>query len=94
MKRYRFETTCVSSTAEKINAMTERARPVTLATLRRRCQDLPEWERYMSYATGSQKGLHLKDDRAVHFYKSRYDGAPCYYIDHSSIEHIWTRRSD
>ena len=46
----------------------------------------------MSYATGSQRGLHLKDDWAVHFYRSRYDGAPCYYIEHSLIEHIWTRR--
>jgi len=92
MKRYRFETTCVSSTAEKIDAMTEQARPVTLATLRRHCQGLPEWERAMSYATGSQRGLHLKDDWAVHFYRSRYDGAHCYYIEHSLIEHIWTRR--
>ena len=92
MNRYCFETTCVSSTAEKIHAMTEQARPVTLATLRRHCQCLPDWERSMSYATGRQRGLHLKDDWAVHFYKSRYDGAPCYYIDHSRIEHVWTRR--
>ena len=90
MKRYGFETTCVSSTAEKIDAMTERARPVALATLRRHCRNLPSWERFNGYATGSKKGLHLKDDWAVHFYKSRYDGVPCYYIEHSSIEHVWT----
>ena len=38
MKRYCFETTCVSSTAEKIDAMTEQSKPVTLATLRRHCR--------------------------------------------------------
>ena len=92
MKRYSFETTCVNSTAEKIHAMTERARPVTLATLRRHCQGLHDWERSMSYATGSQKGLHIKDDWAVRFYKSVYAGKPCYYIDHSRIEHVWTLR--
>ena len=48
MKRYCFETTCVSSTAEKIDAMAELAKPVTLATLRRHCQALPDWERSMS----------------------------------------------
>ena len=45
----------------------------------------------MGYATGNQTGLRLVDDYAVHFYRSRYNGVPCYYIDHSSIEHIWTK---
>jgi len=91
VKTFLYETSCVSSTAKLIDAMTEQARPVTLATLRRHCQDLPEWERDMGYATGNEIGLHLKDDWAVRFYRSRYDDMPCYYIDHSSIEHIWTK---
>ena len=90
MKKFLYETSCVSSTAKLIDAMTEQARPVTLATLRRHCQDLPQWERDMGYATGNQTGLRLVDDYAVRFYRSRYNGKPCYYIDHSSIEHIWT----
>jgi len=91
MKKFLYKTSGVSSTAKLIDAMTEQARPVTLATLRRHCQDLPEWERDMGYATGNQTGLRLVDDYAVHFYRSRYNGVPCYYIDHSSIEHIWTK---
>ena len=91
MKNYHYETTCISSTAELINAMTERARPVTLRTLRRHCRYLREWEKDTGYATGNQIGLHLKDDWAVRFYRSRYNGMPCYYIDHSSIDHIWTK---
>ena len=90
MKNYHYETSCVRSTAKLINAMTEQARPVTLRTLRRRCQDLPQWERDMGYVTGNQIGLHLKDDWAVRFYRSRYNGRPCYFIHHSSSEHIWT----
>ena len=91
MKNYHYETCCINSTAELINDMTDQARPVTLATLRRHCQYLPEWERDMGYATGNEIGLHLKDDFAVRFFMSRYNGVPCYYIDHSGIEHIWIK---
>lgn len=70
--------------------MQDRARDVTLATLRRHCAGLEEWERGMSYAVGPERGLHLKDDFAVSFHKSRYRGRPCFYIRHSAIEHIWT----
>ncbi|MDD2460138.1 MAG: hypothetical protein WC328_01485 [Kiritimatiellia bacterium] len=91
MKNYHYETSCVSSTAELIDAMTEQARPVTLRTLRRHCRYLREWEKDMGYATDNQIGLRLQDDITVRFYRSRYDGMPCYYIDHSGIEHIWTR---
>lgn len=38
MKRYHYETNCVCGTAEKIHALTERLKPVTLATLRRHCR--------------------------------------------------------
>jgi len=33
--------------------------------------------------------LKLRDDWAVHFHKSTYEGRPCYYMDHSRIEYIF-----
>ena len=90
--RYHYAGTCVESTCERITDMLERARPVTLRTLRKHCVGLRDWERDMGYAVGKEKGLHLKKDWAVSFHKSRYDGRPCYFIDHSRIERIWTKR--
>ena len=90
--RYRYTCSCVESTSELITAMTERAREVTLRTMRKHCAGLREWEREMGYVTGSKKGLHLKNDWTVSYYKSRYNGRPCYYIDHSRIERIWIKR--
>jgi hypothetical protein len=90
-KEYRYATRCVDSTAEAINAMTEKARESSLETLRRHCIGLEEWERSMGYDTGHKRGgLRLKDDRYVAYFKSRYRGRPCYYIVHSAIEFIWT----
>ena len=93
MKMFTYATCCVNSTAEQIHAMVAAERTVTLATLRRHCADLDDWARTMSYAVGAERGLHLDKDWAVSYHKSRYDGRPCYYIDHSRIEHIWTPSS-
>lgn len=91
MKLFTYTTCCVNSAAEAIHAMVDSARDVSLATIRRHCAGLDEWARQMSYAVGSERGLHLKDDWAVSFHKSHYKGKPCYYIRHSAIEYIWTR---
>ena len=93
MKRYHYKTSCVNSTAEAINSMTEQATDVTLATLRRHCVGLREWEEAMKYDVGNQRGgLRLKNDWAVNFHKSIYEGKPCYYIQHSRIEYIWVKK--
>jgi hypothetical protein len=91
MSKYIYETCCVNSTAEKIHAMVDVARTVTLSTLRRHIAGLDDWAIGMSYSVGAERGLHLKDDWAVTFHKSVYCGEPCYYIDHSAIEHIFTK---
>jgi hypothetical protein len=89
-KQFHYETCCVHSTAEKINAMTDSAREVTLATVRRHCADFADWCLQMGYERG---GLTIGHDWAVSYYKSRYDGRPCYYVCHSAIEHIFTQEA-
>ena len=89
MKRYQFITCCINAKAQDIDAMVDKARDVSHATLRRHCQELVEWERIMGY--GRAAGLLLQDDWAVSFHKSTYKGVPCYYIRHSSIEYIWVK---
>ena len=34
-------------------------------------------------------GLHIKDDYAVSFHRSKIKNVKCYYVRHSMIEYIW-----
>jgi hypothetical protein len=71
-----------------LNAMTDDAQEVTLATVRRHC-DLAGLLDDLGYAVGAERGLHIKDDWHVGYYKSQFQGRPCYFIQHSHIEHIF-----
>ena len=86
MKTFYYRTCCVDSDGPSVNEMTAQAREVTLATIRRHCADLKEWETKMQYGPW----LRLSNDFAVSYYRSTYKGKRCYYIRHSAIEHIWT----
>ena len=92
--KYQFETSCVQSTAEKIHAMVDRAREITYQTFVRYV-DLEELKLFNGYTwgPGRQEGLRLKDDWAVRYYRSRYNGRKCVYMDHSRIEYIFTMRT-
>jgi len=99
MRTYRYLTNCVNSTAEKINAMVEESRRITWKTFRRY---VPVGEVRLTFSFYSYQGetynqetgeltapLHIKDDWGVGFYKSKYEGQPCVYIQHSGIEYIF-----
>ena len=90
---YFYETNCISSTAKWINDMTDQAREVTYSTLARRvgAEQLKEVFPYYTWGPGPDPGLRLKDDWTVGYYRSTYRGRPCYYVEHSSIEYIFTR---
>lgn len=92
--RFNYLTCCVNSTAFAIHAMTDAARDVSLATIRRHCVGVADWARGMGYAVGAEVGLHLKDDWAVSYHKSTYQNRACFYIRHSAIEYIWTVGND
>ena len=93
-RRFKYQTCCINSTAELIGDMVDRAREVTLRTLRKHCAGLVEWERNNLYDTGKDRGgLRLANDWAVSFFKSHYAGKPCYFIKHSCIEYIWTKEA-
>lgn len=61
---------------------------VTFATFARHCDWQPT-ARALGYAVGQQRGLHLHKDRCVSFYRSVWQGKPCYYMDWSAIDHIY-----
>lgn len=86
MKAYTLHMTCVQSTAYLINEMVDKARQVTYRTIAKHC-DLS----YFADMYEGCPGLSLATDYAVSFYKSTFRGMPCYYIEHSCIEHVYTR---
>ena len=82
MKAYHYKTDCVSSRAKDIIEMVDNSREVTYETLRKHCEGI---------STFFGTSPHIKNDWAVRFYKSKFKGKPCYYVDHSAIEYIWTK---
>ena len=97
---FQFETTCINSTAEAIWDMTDNDKEVTWKTFVKHVPLASIKDIFPMYSyrgemynpdTGELKiGFHIKDDWAVRFAKSRYKGKPCYFIQHSAIEYVWT----
>jgi len=85
-----YTTCCIHSTGEAINAMKDKAREITYRTFRKNTEGLDDWALAMGYVLHPSQGLTLKRDWHVGYYKSEYNGKPCYYLTHSAIEHIWT----
>jgi len=89
-KRYHFVTDCTSSDGDSIHALQEAAEGVDYKELAANVAGLPEFEQSLGYGPNGSLDLELADDWSVGFYKSVYRGVPCYYIEHSHIEHVFT----
>ena len=88
MKNY--HTNCVNSTAELIDEMCDSARAITANTFIKHI-GIVNWNQ-ISEDLGYRKewgDLRLSNDYAVSFFKSKYKGMECVYVEHSSIEHIF-----
>lgn len=72
---------------ERLEALSERSRPIRADTFFRHVS-----RRMVSTLLGyayRRKGLTIRKDRCVGYYKSVWRGVPCYYLDWSRIEHIF-----
>jgi hypothetical protein len=89
-KPYRYVHGCPQSTAEDINALTDDSvmTEVSRRTFVRHTndQDRRELERALGYGPW----FGITRDWHVSYHKSVYRGVPCYYLQHSRIEHIFT----
>ena len=88
LKPYTFETSCVAAQGADIDKMREGAMEVTYRTMLKYC-DLETFAEEMQYEKRADLGLTLKNDLHVAYYKSTYQGQPCYFLVHSHIEYIW-----
>lgn len=92
--RMTFCTSCVNSTAPAINDMVDEEKTISWRTFLKYVNKESVYTLLdeFGYKTPNNPSgfMHIKDDYAVSFHKSKYRGKPCVYIDHSSIEYIFT----
>lgn len=86
---YQYLTCCVESTCEDLDEMVDAAIDVTYRTMLKHCPGLIDWAEGVGYARDSRRGLTLKNEWAVDFHRSKYQGQRCYYVRWSAIEYIF-----
>lgn len=92
--RFVYSHSCVDmnglhDAARILGRMTDAAVKVTYQTMLRNCKDLDKWAAAHCYEKDARKGLTLRNDWHVAYYRSKFRGKRCYYIRHSAIEYIW-----
>jgi len=86
MKKLQYKTCCIQSNAEDIIDMVDHGRKITYQTFIKHVEYADTYNMFcrdFGWKT-------LKNDHCVRYYKSKFQGVPCYYLDHSAIEYIWT----
>lgn len=86
--RYRFVTTCVSSTSDDIHAMKATATEVSRATFARALG--PEAWTQVQKELGYDRDFRISGDWHVNYENGTYRGVPAYWLTHSGIEWIFT----
>ncbi len=90
--KFSLATRCVEQKdPQPLFDMYETAREVTFATFARRT-DWKTVAKWLGYAVGSERGLHLRKDYTVSFYRAKWFGQVCYYMDWSRIDHIFLKQ--
>jgi len=87
---YTYETNCTASTAELINNMVDNSKPTNYKELVEEVGQEQLAELFSCYDWSERGDLKMRDDNYVFYYKSEYNNKPCYYIQHSAIEYIFT----
>lgn len=87
MKNYL--TNCVNSTAELIDEMVEHAQEIEYAELLNHVSQ-EELNQVFPCYVGIEDILTLESDYATSYYKGKYEGKECVYVEHSLIEYIFT----
>ncbi len=92
-KQYTFYTNCIHADGDAIHEMKAKAVDVSYRTMLARCHGVVDLSISLSYVRRRDQdhGLTMKNDWHVGYYKSAYQGKPCYYLVYSGIEYIWTK---
>lgn len=90
---YRFETTCEHCPDVRLlEAMEDRAVEITYRTARKHLGELLDfWAVRHGYVLDPRRGLTLKKDYHVRYYRSWYGGRRCIDVDWSAIDNIFVK---
>lgn len=91
-QKYQFWKTCVNFDdyeVPELMDMIDQSVEISYNTLMKNVGAREVASVFPDYSWGSSKGLTLKRDYHVRYYKSKYDGAPVYFIVHSATEFIF-----
>ena len=92
-KKYVYLTCCADAKVEHVEAMENAAKCISYDTFIRHCNPY-ECGALQDYDPRGTRGLKLRDDWHVRFYKSKYRGVICYVVEWSGIDLIWVRKED
>jgi hypothetical protein len=92
-KLYVFAFSCVGSSAEKINEITDNSRKITRKTFLKHVDsfNFREKERDLGYESHPKKGLTMAADHHVTYHKSKYKNRIVYYFCWSGIEFVFLK---
>ncbi len=83
---FHYKICCVDAPNGKvINDMVDIAKQIKINTFFRHVS-----RKEVSELLGYDKYLKISQDYCVSFWKSKFMGEPCYYVEHSRIEYIYT----
>lgn len=86
-----LKATCVTSCRRYIEEMEDAAREVSRRTFLKHVdpEDRLKLECILGYAKHPKHGLTMAADYAVRYYRAKFKGELCYYVDWSSIFYIF-----
>ena len=93
-RAYHYYKSCVDHAPHEVEAldgMIEKAKNITLDTMRKHCEGFAEIAQSLGYERDSRKGLTIRNDYHVSYHRSEYLGVRCYFMCWSAIEYIWRR---
>ena len=84
----KYQTNCVNSTEKLISKMVDKAKEIDYKTLLESVTEEQINELFPFYK--ELPNLTIESDYTTSFYKSKYNGKKCVFIEHSRIEYIFT----
>jgi hypothetical protein len=93
MKRFSYETCCINADGNDIGSMVDKSKDISYRTFFKYVSREEVLGIFPFYENDSRNGLTLKNDFAISYYKSHYQGRSCYFLTHSAIEYIFTETS-
>ena len=88
-QKLNFKGSCVELPGKFITEIVDRSIPISYRTFRKYVSGKDLREMFTVYDWGVKGGLHIQDDWAVSFYRSRYKKKFYYFVQWSGIEFIW-----